>query len=192
MPFSSEAPPWIRIGLELLVLLLLLTNGVILVYAWRLRGQVMALRATVSTMLQRAIGDLQGFERLSMHFTVRVSDKIPVRATLPVRDTLQVAVQTQVPIRQTLHADAMINTPLLNTKVPVSIAVPIDMSVPVDMAVPVAVDARIPVHLDIPVKLDVPVALELGETELGEFIEQVRSGLEALRDLLDQTALPGE
>ena len=38
-----------------------------------------------------------------------------------------------------------------------------------------------------PVQLDVPVTIELGETELGAFVEQVRDGLVALKGVLDAT-----
>ncbi|MCS6828370.1 MAG: hypothetical protein NZ553_17270 [Caldilinea sp.] len=191
MEFSEGRSVWLRFGLELLVLLSLALNVVILLYAWRLRSQVVGLRTTVSGMLQRAIVDLQGFENLSMHFRVQVDDVIPVRTLLPVHNALDVVVNTEIPVRQTMQSDVIFNTPLLNTKVPISVTVPIDLAVPVDLRLPVELDAHVPVNLDIPVKLDVPVAVKLAETELGTFVEQVRSGLGALKNLLDNTSFLG-
>ncbi len=186
---SIGQPDWLTVSLSTLIVLLLLLNAVILIYAWRIRSQVRGLRVTVTGMLETAITDLRGFERLTMHFTVRVSDKIPVRSLLAVRDTVDISVQTEVPIKQTVRSDILINTPLLNTKVPVSVAVPIEMTVPVDLQLPVEIDSQIPVNLDIPVQLEVPVALDLAQTELGDFIEQVRDSLVSLKELLDKAEM---
>lgn len=188
-PASGGQPTWFFFGLEFLVIVSLALNVAILVYAWRIRTQVVDLRTTVTGMLERAISDLQGFENLSMHFTVRVDDHIPVRSTLPVRDTVMIALKAQVPIRQTLTSDVMVNTPLLNTKVPISVMVPLELEVPINLNVPVEVNSDIPVRMDIPVTLDVPVKLDLAQTELGSFIDQVRGSLTALKALLDDPDL---
>ncbi|HRW48301.1 MAG TPA: hypothetical protein P5333_12320 [Caldilinea sp.] len=188
-PASGSQSNWLIFGLEFLVVVSLALNVAILVYAWRIRGQVAELRTTVTGMIERAISDLQGFENLSMHFTVKVDDNLPVRSMLPVRDTLQIALKANVPVRQTVTSDVMVNTPLLNAKVPISVVVPLEMQVPIDLKVPIEVNSDIPVRLDIPVTLDVPVEIDLAETELGSFIEQVRSGLAALKTLLDDPDL---
>lgn len=180
---------WFIFGLEFLVVVSLALNVAILVYAWRIRTQVTELRTTVTGMLERAIADLQGFENLSMHFTVKVDDSLPVRSKLPVRDTLLITLKAQVPVRQTVTSDVMVNTPLLNAKVPISVMVPLEMDVPIDLKVPVEVNSDIPVRMDIPVTLDVPVQIDLAQTELGGFMEQVRSGLIALKALLDDPDL---
>jgi hypothetical protein len=186
MSTAVGQPQWLAVGLGVLLALSLLGNVVILIAAWRIRNQVRELGVTVTGMLQTAIIELRGFEHLTMHFTVRVNDKIPVRSRLAVRDTVDISVQTIVPIKQTVQSDILINAPLLNTKVPVSVAVPIDMAVPIDLQLPVEIDSQIPVNLDIPVQLEVPVALDLAQTELGGFIEQVRDSLVSLKDLLDK------
>lgn len=188
-PATGGQSNWFIFGLEFLVVVSLALNFAILVYAWRIRGQVVELRTTVTGMIERAISDLRGFENLSMHFTVKVDDSLPIRSSLPVRDTLMIALKAQVPIRQTVTSDVMVNTPLLNTKVPISVIVPLEMDVPIDLKVPVEVNSDIPVWMDIPVTLDVPVEIDLAETELGSFIEQVRDGLTALKALLDNPDL---
>ena len=185
VPEAGGQLNWFIFGLGMLIVVSLALNIAILVYAWRIRTQVAELRTTVTGMLARAIGDLQGFEKLILHFTVRVDDSLPVRSMLPVRDTLLIGFKTQVPVRQTVTLDVMVNTPLLNTTVPVSVMVPLEIDVPIDLKAPVEVNSDIPVQMDIPVTLDVPVAIDLAQTELGNFIEQVRSGLTALKVLLD-------
>ena len=90
---SGGQSTWFFFGLEFLVIVSLALNVAILVYAWRIRTQVVDLRATVTGMLERAISDLQGFENLSMHFTVKVDDYLPVRSTLPVRDTVMITLK---------------------------------------------------------------------------------------------------
>ena len=100
-----------------------------------------------------------------------------------------ITLKAQVPIRQTLTSDVMVNTPLLNTKVPITVMVPLEMEVPIDLTVPVVVNSDIPVRMDIPVTLDVPVQLDLAQTELGSFIDQVRDSLTALKALLDDPDL---
>lgn len=188
-PEAGNPSNWFNFGLGLLVILSLALNSAMLVYAWRIRAQVAALRTTVTGMLARALGDLQGFENLILHFMVRVEDSLPVRANLPVHDTLLIGIKTQVPVRQTVTVDVMVHTPLLNTKVPISVLLPLALDVPIDLKVPVEVECAIPVEMDIPVTLDVPVEIDLAQTELRSFIDQVHGGLSALKVLLDDPEL---
>ena len=180
--------PWILGAILLLALAGVLLNLFFVITALRIRRQVMGLRTTVTSMLQGAIDDLQGFENLAMHFTVHVDESMPLRTRLPIKDQLRISLHSSVPVRQTLTSDIIVNAPLLNTRLPLTVAVPIDIEVPIDLNVPILIDTDIPVNLMVPVKLTVPVKVELGKTELGAFVEQVRTGLITLRELLNSAA----
>ena len=180
--------PWMMAAILVLALAGVVLNLFFVIAALRIRRQVLGLRSTVTGMLQRAIDDLEGFENLAMHFTVQVDQSMPLRTRLPIKDELRIMLHASVPVRQTLTSDIIVNAPLLNTRLPLTVAVPIDIEVPIDLDVPILVDSDIPVNLMVPVKLNVPVKVELGKTELGAFVEQVRGGLITLRELLDDAA----
>ena len=177
--------PWFLGAILLLALAGVILNLFFVLTALRIRRQVLGLRTTVTGMLQSAIDDLQGFENLAMHFTVQVDQSMPVRTKLPIKDELRIMLHSSVPVRQTLTSDIIVNAPLLNTRLPLTVAVPIDIEVPIDLDVPIMVDTDIPVNLMVPVRLSVPVKVELGKTELGAFVKQVRAGLITLRELLN-------
>ena len=180
--------PWMMAAILVLALAGVVLNLFFVIAELRIRRQVLGLRSTVTGMLQRAIDDLEGFENLAMHFTVQVDQSMPLRTRLPIKDELRIMLHASVPVRQTLTSDIIVNAPLLNTRLPLTVAVPIDIEVPIDLDVPILVDSDIPVNLMVPVKLNVPVKVELGKTELGAFVEQVRGGLITLRELLDRAA----
>ena len=180
--------PWFLGIILLLALAGVVLNLFFVITALRIRRQVLGLRTTVTGMLQSAIDDLQGFENLAMHFTVQVDQSMPLRTRLPIKDELRIMLHSSVPVRQTLTSDIIVNAPLLNTRLPLTVAVPIDIEVPIDLDAPILIDSDIPVNLMVPVKLNVPVKVELGKTELGAFVEQVRAGLITLRELLDDAA----
>ncbi len=62
MLIESSVPLWLLAGILLFGVLTTLLNLFFLLYALRIRSQVLNLRSTVSGMLQRAIDDLRGFE----------------------------------------------------------------------------------------------------------------------------------
>ena len=180
--------PWFLGIILLLALAGVVLNLFFVITALRIRRQVLGLRSTVTGMLQSAIDDLQGFENLAMHFTVPVNQSMALRTKLPIKDELRIMLHSSVPVRQTLTSDIIVNAPLFNTRLPLTVAVPIDIEVPIDLDVPIMIDSDIPVNLMVPVQLNVPVKVELGKTELGAFVEQVRGGLITLRELLDSAA----
>lgn len=180
--------PWMLGAILFLALAGVILNLFFVITALRIRRQVLELRTTVTGMLHRAIDDLEGFEHLAMHFNVTVDEMMPLHTRLPIKDEVRISLHSSVPVRQTIAAEVIVNTPLFNAGVPLTVAVPIDIEVPIDIDAPIKVDTAIPISLTVPIRLDVPVKVEIGKTELGAFVEQVRAGMGELRDLVDNAA----
>lgn len=176
-------------ALFLLVLISIGLNAVVILYGLRTRSQLLSLRRTVTGMLGEAIKDLQRFERLVIKFDIEVNDRVPIRTSVPIDERLDVTVQGHIPIRQTLNTEVILHTPLLG-RMPMNVTVPLDLQVPIDLHLPIIVNQAIPIALEVPVQLEVPIEVDLHKTELGSFIDQVRSSLDRLYTLVGANSGP--
>ncbi len=159
-------------------------NVAILLYGLRLRAQLASLRSSVRSLLRQALSDLDKVETMALTFHIQVQDTVPVQTEIPVKEKMDVAVKGNIPIKQMIETEVVLKSPFFGAKVPVEVTVPIEMNVPVDLDIPVLIDYNVPVKIDVPINLDVPVHIELGKTEFGDFIRQVRGGLVELDGLL--------
>jgi hypothetical protein len=178
--------------LLVLVLLSLALNAV------ALAGLLGARKAMVEG-LDQTLEALDGLEDESFKTTFQVQETIPVEASVPFHREWTVPFDLTVPIRHELSfqetLEVPINTPLfkLDIDVPVSATIPVSLTVPVDGEVPIVISETIAVNTEVVIDVTVPVAIAMSDTPLPDYLDELRSSLEAVRQqLLDlpQSAVP--
>lgn len=172
--------------LFILVFLSLALNGFLLWQLYQARQQGLRLAQAVRQGLPQAISGVEAFEKSTLQFKVQVKQDFPVQADIPFEVALDVPVQLTVPISQEIKTTVMVDPFNSGLSVPIDVAVPIDLELPIDTTVPISVAQTIPISTTIPLALDVPIAIKVSETELAGYLEQLRSGLTALNEILSQ------
>jgi hypothetical protein len=156
-------------------------NGFLL---WKLYSFEQQARATARNVapvfqesLAQAITDLEALQASTIEFDVQVNEEFPVQAEIPIKETLEVPIQLEIPISQEIKTTVLLDPLQTGLSVPVDVTVPVDMKVPIDVSIPVSIDRTIPVSTTVPLDLDVPISIAIGDTELADYIERLRSSL---------------
>ncbi len=132
--------------------------------------------------ISQAVADLGDFEQAAIQFTVPVQNNIPVKMEIPYKKTLEIPVKLNVPIKQQVKAQVPIE--INGVKVPIEVVVPIDMNVPIDHKQAVTIDLVIPIDTTVPLDMEVPVDIKISDTELGPYVERLRSMLNSMNEAL--------
>ena len=177
----SKTAKVILVILFILICVSLGLNGFLL---WKLYTFEQQARATaqnvgpvVQETLDQAIADLETLQASTIEFDVQVNEEFPVQAEIPFKETLEVPIQLTIPISQEIKTTVLLDPLKTGVGIPVDVAVPVDMEVPIDTSVPISIDRTIPVSTTIPLDLDVPISIAIGDTELADYIERLRSSL---------------
>ncbi|MBI1880555.1 MAG: hypothetical protein HYR94_20450 [Chloroflexi bacterium] len=131
-----------------------------------------------------AISELEAFEKTTIAYEVQINQEFPVQTEIPINQTLEIPIQANVPISQTISTTVMVGAPGTDLTIPLPVNVPVNVEVPIDTSVSITVDRTIPISTTIPLDLTVPLAIKVSETGLAKYIEQLRSGLKSLDEML--------
>jgi len=166
-----------------LVLLSLIFNGLMVA------GLVIA-RQTAIQALDAGIQAVSNLKNETFVTTVQVQQAIPIKADFPFRRTLTVPIDLVIPISQEIAFRETIKIPVktvlgqLDLEAPISMTVPISLTVPVKTAVPFTISETLPISTYVTVDLSVPVSIELKNTPLADYLDQLRTMLQDLRQQL--------
>jgi hypothetical protein len=169
--------------LLILVLLSLALNVVVL-------AGLLGARQAMVEGLDQALEALEGFEDESFETTFQAQAAVPVEASVPFRREwtvpfgLTVPIQHDISFQETLVVP--INTPLfkLDIDVPVSATIPVSLTVPVEGEVPIVISETIFVNTEVVVDVTVPVAVPMSDTPLPDYLDELRTSLETVRQQL--------
>lgn len=137
----------------------------------------------------QAILDLETFEESIIQFDLEIDQDLPIRVAIPIHEEMELPIQMTVPISQEINTTIMLDPLQMGMEIPTDVSVPVNVAVPIDTTVPVAVEQTIPISTVVPLDLTVPIAIEVSETDLPQYTEQFRSGLEMIEILLKQILL---
>jgi len=152
------------------------------------RAFVREVKPTVQNALTQTGQELESLQGSSIEFNVEIQEEFPVQIEVPFNETIDVPVQMTIPIEENIETTVMMDPFQSGLEIPVDINVPIDLEVPIDTVIPVAIERTIPISTSVPVELDLPVAIKLSDTDLAQYIEQLRSGLAASGEFIDRAA----
>lgn len=169
--------------LLVLVLLSLALNVVLLAGLWTARqAAIEALDAGLE-----ALADL---EDETFETSIHVQESIPIDTAVDFRRELIVPVHVTAPISDHIYFNETFEVPIdtallkMTVDVPVSATIPVSLTVPVDGDVPISIDETFPLHTEVELDLTVPVAIPLSDTPIPDYLEQLRSMLEQVRQEL--------
>lgn len=140
--------------------------------------------------LDATLDALSGLEDEAFQTSIRVQETVPIEATIDFRRDLMVPVHVTAPISDHIYFyetfQIPIDTPLLKMTVdlPVSATIPVSLTVPVNADVPISIDETLPVNTEVALDLTVPVAIRLSDTPISDYLEQLVSMLEQMRQQL--------
>jgi hypothetical protein len=163
--------------LVFLVILSLGLSAFVLAQGLFFRHQMLILRTATQGALTRAIYDLERLQKSDIALDVHVNEEIPVHTKVPLRHTLAIPINAIIPVRQDVRTTVSVDVPGVGLSLPVEVTVPLAMDVPVDLQVPVFINKNIPISTTVPLELSAPVVLNLGETEIADSLERLRTGL---------------
>lgn len=165
-----------------LVVVSLALNALLLIQWWVFQQQLVALRANVQQALAQGVRDLQTFEQTPVRLNVHIKQDIPVRLSLPLPQGMSVPVQAAIPISEAVKTTISAN--VLGMNLPINVTVPISMSVPVSLSVPLPFTETLAVSTTVPLDADLPITLNLSDTELGGYLQRLRTTLSTFEQSL--------
>ncbi|MBE7470482.1 MAG: hypothetical protein DPW09_29510 [Anaerolineae bacterium] len=176
-----------KIAIILLFLLVLSSLALNFWLYWQLnmaQQKVAGLVRQVRAGLPEAIDELESFEQATLTYEINIQQEFPVQTEIPFNETFEVPIQLTVPISQTIHTSVMIDPLGTGLQIPVEVNVPVNVEVPIDTSVPIAIERSIPISTTIPLDLNVPLAIKVAETDLAQYVAQLRTGLASLDEIL--------
>ena len=188
--FSPGTLKIIIIILFTLVFISLGLNGYLIAQWVQTRQQVIQTVQQFSPVardaLTRADTELEAFQNSTLEFVVKIDQELPIDVEIPINKRVEVPINVTVPISKEIQTTVMMDPFQAGLEIPVDINVPVNVEVPIDVVLPVEIDETIPISTTVPVKLDVPIAVDINDTDLVPYIEQLRQGISALGDSLNQ------
>ncbi|MGB8644183.1 MAG: hypothetical protein WCF84_03035 [Anaerolineae bacterium] len=134
---------------------------------------------------QARVGAIQALDRVStrlddlagvsVQYTARVKQTLPVSGELPFNQDLVVPISTTIPISVTAHAS--VNTPLGPLDVPVAV----DTSVPINLQIPINISRTVPYSLTIPIDLAVPFEIHLHDLGVDPAIQEAKQEIQQFK-----------
>ena len=182
----------LKFTLVLLFVLVLVSIGISLFLLWQLvqlRQQAMDTINRLEPQLEIAFDQtdtrLEEFQQSTLTFNVEVDEMIPVRADVPFNETVEIPVQITIPIEESFETIITLNA--LGAEIPVPVVVPVVMEFPIDEVVTVTISRTIPISTSVPLSLAMPVQIDVGETELAPYLQELRQGLDAMKETINET-----
>ena len=182
----------LKFTLGLLFALVLVSIGINLFLVWQLRQlrqqaieTIDRLEPQLETALDRTDARLEQFQQSTLTFDVEVDEVIPVQADVPFNETIEIPVQITIPIEEDFETIITVNA--LGAEIPVPIVVPVLMEFPIDEVVTVTVSRTIPLSTSVPLSLAVPVQIDISDTELAPYLQELRQGLDAVKETVNET-----
>ncbi len=195
-PISPAALKVIIITLFGLVLASLALNWYLISQLLAVRNQALNTIQTVKPMaqnaLQQADEELASFQNSTLEFNVTIDQELPINVEIPFNESIEIPIDVTIPINQQIETTVMMDPFQAGLEIPVDINVPVDVEVPINMVFPVEIDCTIPISTNVPINLNVPININVADTDLTQYIQQLREGLASLNESLDEIVLPGE
>ncbi len=145
-------------------------------------GVLLAARQQAGQAFGRAASMVGDLKSSRFDYTVTLDDDLPIAANIPIDFTVQ------VPISRTIPIDTIVNVPIqfpiIGTRI---IEVPISTRIPISLTVEVPIQQTIPIATNVPIKFDVPISIKIGDTPLGQSLDEVELILLKLADGLGAT-----
>ena len=179
------------LAITFVIAVLSLALNIILI--WQLltiQREIQAAARNLGPMLQESLGqtiaDLEDFEQSTIEVNVEVNEDFPIRTEIALNETVEVPIELTVPISQVIETTITLDILDTGVEIPVDISVPVDVEIPINNTISVPINRSIPISTTIPLDVNVPIAIEVGETDLVQYIAQVREGLVSLNGFVDQ------
>jgi hypothetical protein len=176
-----------RVALVLLFILVLISLGMNVFLYWQInqtRQKGLELVRTARGALPGAISELEAFEKTTITHDFQINQEFPVQTEIAIKQTLDIPIQTTVPISQVIDTTVMVGAPGTDLAIPLPVNVPVNVEIPIDTTVSITIDRTVPISTTIPLDLTVPLAIKVSETDLAQYIEQLRAGLKSLDEIL--------
>ena len=187
---SPKAIKFSIITLFVLVLISLGLNIYLILQLMRSRQQAILLVNTYKPAVQNALkqmdGELASFQESTVEFDVKIEQNFPVNIDIPINESIEIPISMTVPIKDEFESTIMMDPFQTGLAIPVDVVVPVDVEVPIDVVIPVEVDRTVPISTSIPLNLNFPVAIEVSDTDIAPYIEQLRKGLAASEQFIEQ------
>lgn len=152
------------------------------------QDQLSRLAPSVAAGIGDAISGLDAFATSTLRFEVPIDEEIPIDATIDLNRTITVPIQTTIPIDETVETTITVAGPF-GIDIPLNVTVPVQLDLPIDLDVAFSIDEQIPVSTNVPVNLRLPIAIEIADTEMATLVASLRSGLEAMEEILGGLAV---
>jgi hypothetical protein len=182
----------LKLTLALLFALVLISIGINLFLVWQLmqlRQQAIETIDRLEPQLEIAFDQtdtrLEEFQKSTLTFAVEVNEVIPVQANVPFNETIEIPVQITIPIEEDFETIITVNA--LGAEIPVPVVVPVLMEFPIDEVVTVTISRTIPLSTSVPLSLAVPIQIDISDTELAPYVQELRQGLDAVKETVNET-----
>ncbi len=178
-----------KVALILLFILVLISLGLNVYLYWQIsqvRQKGLGLVGNIRSALPTAISELEAFQKTTITQDIRIKQEFPIQAEIPFNQTLDIPIQATVPISQVINTTVTLGAPGSGLAIPVDVNVPVNVDVPIETSVSITIDRTLPISTTIPLDLTVPLAIKVNETGLAKYIEQLRTGLKSLDEMLAQ------
>ncbi len=142
--------------------------------------------------LSRADEELAAFQNTTLEFDIAIDQELPINVKIPFAETLEIPIDVVIPVKKQVRTTILIDPLQSGFEIPVDIVVPVNEEIPINMVLPIEIERTIPISIQVPIKLNVPIAVNVGDTDLVEYIEQLREGIARLNESLDTVVLPGQ
>ncbi len=195
-PMSPATLKIIITTLFVLVLASLALNWYLISQLLAVRDQALGTIQTIKPMaqnaLQQADEELASFQDSTLEFNVAIDQELPINVEIPFNESIEIPIDVTIPINQQIETTVMMAPFQSGLEIPVDINVPVEVEVPIKMVFPVEIDRTIPISTNVPIKLKVPININVADTDLSQYVKQLRTGLASLNESLDEVVLPGE
>ena len=185
-------PRGLKFTLALLFALVLVSIGINVFLVWQLvqfRQQATETIDRLQPQLEIAFDQtdarLAEFQQSTLTFDVDVDEVIPVQANVPFNETIEIPVQITIPIEEDFETIITVNA--LGAEIPVPVVVPVLMEFPIDEVVTVTISRTIPLSTSVSLNLAVPVQIDINDTELAPYLQELRQGLDAVKETVNET-----
>ena len=178
------------ITLFILVFISLGLNLYLILQLVRVRQQaintVQEFKPVAQNVLTEVDRELTEFQESTIAFNVDIKQDFPIQMAIPINEIVQIPISVTLPIQQEFETTIIMDPLQTGLEIPVDVVVPVDVEVPIDMIIPIEIDRTVPISTTIPLDLDLPIAIEVSDTDLADYIEQLRQGLAGAQEYIEQ------
>lgn len=164
---SQPVPAWVTYILLGMIIVSLFLH----LLTWLAFTQVRVLAKNQIQQLAVQLGEAQN-STLTADFPV--SQRVPIRASIPVNKTLV------VPVKTTVDVNSTVQVPLAGF----NFDVPIVANIPIDTTVPISFQETVDVSTTVALDINIPIRIPIAETSIANYLEILEAQLRELAEKL--------